>query len=233
MDQGSAAAAAAAAVSASAGSFPLLWDETARKQELIKWTTGKDKHEISVSILYKVDVPEIVAHVLSVMHKVNLQVGEDEDRYSSYAVVMPRTLSSPLLAVWKYINKKHPKVATTVQGFEKMIKYFIKAHATDEDRHDLLAQLRSAHKPRVMSVQLFYYRLRELNDQAAWLPGDQALLTDEELKQAFFDGMPTVWKEKFVNSGKTIRHEKEVDVLRYFRQQQSNAEKLAAATIKA
>jgi hypothetical protein len=109
MDQGSAAA--AAAVSTGTGSFPLLWDETACKQELIKWTTGKDKHEILVSIFTKVDIPEIVAHVLSVMHKVNLQVGDEEDCYSSYVVVLPRTLSNPLLAVWNHVNKKHPKVA--------------------------------------------------------------------------------------------------------------------------
>jgi hypothetical protein len=140
MDQGSASA-AAAAVSAGAGSFPLLWDETARKQELIKWSTGTDKHEISMSILTKVDVPDIVAHVLSVMHKINLQVEDEQDRYSSYVLVLPRTLSIPLLAAWNHVNKKHPKVAATVQGFEKMIKYFIKAHATDADRHDLLAQL--------------------------------------------------------------------------------------------
>jgi hypothetical protein len=85
-----------------------------------------------------------------------------------------------------------------------MIKYFIKAHATDEDHHDLLAQLPLAPKPRVMSVQLFYYHLRKLNDQAAWLPGAEALLMDEDLKQAFYDSLPTAWKEKFVNSGKTM-----------------------------
>jgi hypothetical protein len=146
---------------------------------------------------------------------------------------MPRTILIPLLAAWNHVKKKHPKVAATVQSYEKMIKYFIKAHATDEDRHDHLAQLRSARKPRIMSVQLFYYRLRELNDQAAWLPGDAALLTDEDLKQAFYDGMPTAWKEKFLNSGKTVHHETEVDVLRHFRQQQSIAEQLAAATVKA
>jgi hypothetical protein len=72
MDQGFVASAA----SAGASSFPLLWDETARKQVLIKWSTGK---EISMSILTKVDIPDIVARVLLVMHKVNLQVGDEDD----------------------------------------------------------------------------------------------------------------------------------------------------------
>jgi len=59
----------------------------------------------------------------------------------------------------------------TVVQFDLKLKEFVAAHATTEDRYDLVQQLRTAKKPRVVTVQAFWYRLREINTYVEWLPG--------------------------------------------------------------
>jgi hypothetical protein len=57
----------------------------------------------------------------------------------------------------------------------------------------------------------------------ALLPGTDAPLTNEQLKQAFYDGMPTTWKERFVNSGSRFNQMTNAEIVRYFRSQESQA----------
>ena len=54
-------------------------------------------------------------------------------------------------------------------NFDIRLREFIAVHATQEDRHELLQQLRTAQKPRSLLVQAFLYRLRELNSYVEWI----------------------------------------------------------------
>jgi hypothetical protein len=82
----------------------------------------------------------------------------------------------------------------TERHFETALKTFVAAHATTRDRHALVQQLSHPTKPRDLSVQAFQHRLLELNNAVELLPGTSSKLTEERLKQAFYDGMLKEWK---------------------------------------
>jgi hypothetical protein len=85
----------------------------------------------------------------------------------------------------------HPLATQDEEGFQQAIRHFIAVHATDEDCHELLDYICSVAKPRKMDVQTYYIRLQELTRQVDWLLGNNLPLTEDQLHQAFFDGMPT------------------------------------------
>ena len=67
-----------------------------------------------------------------------------------------------------------------------------------------------------MLVQNFYYRLREFNKYVLWLPGNEQSLSDPQLKQAFYDAMPAVWKECLIMVGKSAHMMNQPELLKYF-----------------
>jgi hypothetical protein len=114
--------------------------------------------------------------------------------------------------------------AQDVASFQQAIWHFIAMHATDEDRHELLDYVHSIAKPRKMDVQTYYSHLRELNHQVDWQPGNDLPLTEDQLQQAFFDGMPTSCKEQYKNASRSIRNTARADLLRFFCMQQKAAD---------
>ncbi|KAG7373716.1 hypothetical protein IV203_012811 [Nitzschia inconspicua] len=120
---------------------------------------------------------------------------------------------------WKIFGPNAPQ---TVENFDEAIKNFVGAHAGTQDRHALVQQLIHPTKPRDLGGQAFYYQLLELNDAISLIPGaaHDAPLNDEQLKQAFYDGMPVIWKERFVNSGSRLTEMARAEVIRYFRDQE-------------
>jgi hypothetical protein len=56
------------------------------------------------------------------------------------------------------------------------------------------------------------------------LPGTDLPLTEDQLHQAFFDGMPTIWKEQYKNASCSVRHTTQAELLRFFCMQQKAAE---------
>jgi hypothetical protein len=53
-----------------------------------------------------------------------------------------------------------------------------------------------------MGVQNFWYHLLDINKQIEWLPGFEPALTDDQIKQAFYDAVPVTWRDRYVHSGK-------------------------------
>jgi hypothetical protein len=80
-------------------------------------------------------------------------------------------------------------------------------------------------KPRDMNVQTFWYQIHDINKQIEWLPGSEPVLTDNQLKQSFYDAMPETWKNRYVNSGSVFEDSTFAQVAEYFRCQESNANK--------
>jgi hypothetical protein len=94
-----------------------------------------------------------------------------------------------------------PGIHETASGFAQALLLFIASHGTPEDRHELVQQLRSPRKPCNIPVQAFYHCLRELNGYIGWLPGKETSLNEEQIKQAFYDAMPSTWCERYIQAG--------------------------------
>jgi hypothetical protein len=188
--------------------FSVDYDKTKVTVETIKWTLGANgptKHEIVSPILTKFELGNIVLHCLTVMHKIDAFVGNNAaNRFALYMNVFPHTLSLPHVATWDTVLVDHPSAAQDMASFQQAIWHFIAVHATDKDCHELLDYIRSIAKPQKMDVQTYYSHLHELNNQVNWLPGTDLPLTEDQLHQAFFDGMPITWKECFKNAGRSV-----------------------------
>jgi hypothetical protein len=176
------------------------------------------------------DLQEMIPHCLQVLSKVNSAVAVENHKGPSYFKVFPRTLSMILEPVWNQLveearNNDEGGGAETENNFILRLKEFIAVHSTSADRHEWLKILRTDKKPRDMGVQAFWYRLRELNKQIEWLPGSEPVLTDDQIKQAFYDAMPETWKDRYVYSGSSFEGSTMAQVVKYFRDQESNANK--------
>lgn len=114
-------------------SFAIEWDNGKVSQELIRWTLNDTRYEIITPVLYQCDVGLIITHAMHIMHKINSQVGTDENlRAGSYWAVFPRTIFIQLLAIWDTIAVDFPSPGMVV-GFQTHMLHFVEAHATDED----------------------------------------------------------------------------------------------------
>jgi hypothetical protein len=149
------------------------------------------------------ELGHIVSPCLTVMHKINACVGNNAvNSFALYMNAFPCTLSLPHVATWDTVLVDHPLAAQDVASFQQAIQHFIAVHATDEDHHELRDYIRSIAKPRKMDVQTYYSCLCELNNQVNWLPGTDLPITENQLNQAFFDGMPIL---DFISLLVTIR----------------------------
>jgi hypothetical protein len=107
-------------------------------------------------VLAKFELGYIVSHCISVMHKVDTHIGNnDTPHFQLYLCLFPHTLSiySCLHGIQSTLTIQCP--SRTWQASKPMTHHFIEAHAPDDDCHKLLALICAAHKPCIMSVQLF------------------------------------------------------------------------------
>jgi hypothetical protein len=181
--------------------FFVEYEKTKIATETIKWTlgatdaTGATKHEIVSPILTKFELGNIVVHCLTVMHRIDAHIdNHPADRFALYMDVFPCTCCFHMLR-HDTILIDHPLATQDKAGFQQANRHFIAVHTTDEDCHELLDYIHSVAKLRKMDVQTYYICLRELNCQVDWLPGNNLPLIEDQLHQAFFDSMPTPWKE--------------------------------------
>jgi hypothetical protein len=189
-----------------------------------QWTLGVKgavKHEIGSPILSKFELGNIVVHCLTVMHMIDACIGNNAaNHFASYMNVFPHTLLLPHVVTWDTVTVDHALAAQDMASFQQAIWHFIAVHATDKDRHKLLDYIRCIAKPRKMDVQMYSSCLHELNHQVDWLPSTDLPLTEDQLHQAFFDGMPTICKEWYENAGRSVRNTACADLLRLFCMQQ-------------
>jgi hypothetical protein len=200
------------------------WEKSKIKEhaETIKWSRGNTKYEIYIPVLEDLELMFLLPHCLDAKEKIE-QVVSDLHLGSALFQVFPPTISTVLKTIWvTIIHDEHP--AETAEAFNQCLRTFIGSHSTEEDRHDLVTQLRAPRKPHAgISVQSFYYRLREVNGYIEWLPGIELPLNQDQLKQAFFDSMPTTWRDCFDEAGHSSSQMTLAEVLRYFRKQESVA----------
>jgi transposase InsO family protein len=196
------------------------WQKTLSRprKEPIRWHRGNGKYEIYCAPLDSLNLESILTHCKSVPHLIKRAVVSAAHLGPALFEVFPRTLEQEIEDAWA------PAVATlganpdqSVENFELALKAFIAAHATTRDRHALVQQLSHPIKPREMAVQVFQHRLLELNNSVELLPGTSAQLTQDQLKQAFFDGMPKEWRNRFIAGGSRFELLSFAEVVAYFR----------------
>jgi hypothetical protein len=88
---------------------------------------------------------------------------------------------------------------------------------------ELVNLIRYAPKPRTMGVGLYFYCLRDLNEQVIWLPGNKVKLTAKQLDQAFHDAMPQSWQDRYSYAGRSIITDNHANIHRFFCIQQATA----------
>ena len=163
--------------------FPWAVTKSGTPPSAIKWSVNTSCYEIHIHTLDGLEVAQLLPHCLVFKTKVKQAVSSKAHYAVSFFRVFPRTLSEPLLAIWQQILADLPSdEQSTVANFDTALKAFIATHATDEDCHDLTQQLHLPKKPRMLAVQQFYYRLRELNGYVHWLPGNEPALSEDQLK---------------------------------------------------
>jgi hypothetical protein len=116
--------------------FQIDWSPVTKTLETIKWTISKEKFEIYHGLCNRFELHEIMPHCLTVMHKIDSQVGDsDNKKLQSYKTVMPQTLSIPLVGVREQVVAEYeldnPDEGESLASFKEMLKKFFAAHSTN------------------------------------------------------------------------------------------------------
>jgi hypothetical protein len=158
-------------------------------------------------------------HCLAVNIKIEQVMTVDAHLGPSLFRVFPRTMSTVLPTTWDVIIvDEDPQ--EIVEDFETSIGSFIASHSTADDQHELLTQLQSPRKPQEIKVQSFHHPLREVNGYVEWMPGTEPHPNKGQIKQAFFDSVPTSWRERFESAGHSNSSMTVVQILHCFTQQE-------------
>ena len=206
--------------------FPLKPPEAPSYKPAIKWQIVNSKYKIHATVLKKLDIPLIVPHCLEIKNRVESVIRTPAHVGPSLFRVMRRTLSSVIQTEWdSALAENAYNAPETVELFETTLKFFIKNKSTQEDRHDLLQQLRQAKKPRDLSVNTFYLRLLQLNEYVKWLPGTAQQLDNDQIKMALYSAMPEAWQQRLSQSGQEIGSITVAQAIRYFRNQEIKSNK--------
>jgi len=207
------------------------WKVTPRERDQpnsIKFQTADgETYKIYEHTLDSFDLGDILQHVVSFEQNICQAVTDREQRQRCYGKVFGRTLARPLQATWESFTAQLG-VPVNDAAFFNLVRVMIASFATEDDRRDLLNQLRDAQKPRDVTVQSMWYRMTEINDMVDYLPGQDPKLTASQLLKAFHDAMPQRWRERFLNAGLTVDTTVLPKILHYFRMQERNADQHAS-----
>jgi hypothetical protein len=118
--------------------FNIEWSPMGKTSETIKWTINKEKYEIYHGLCMRFELHEIILYCLMVIHKINRQISEnDNKKLSSCEQVLPQTLSIPLVGVWEQVvteyNQAHEDEDETLPTFAKTLKAFFACHSTEDN----------------------------------------------------------------------------------------------------
>jgi hypothetical protein len=72
-------------------------------------------------------------------------------------------------------------------------------------------------------VEEFGTNIILINDLANWFPGETPILTEEEIKIAFYNGQPEAWKMAFTSVGENVSTMGYNEILSFMRYQENNS----------
>ena len=136
-----------------------------------------------------------------------------------------KTLQESALISWATVYDAIPTgTDLDMQRFRQALLDWIAESAHESDRASLLRYLRGARKPMSMTCEKVKNSLLLLNSMVEWLPGTEAPLTADGLRQAYFDLMPQAWRNRFMELGRPLHNETLTSLRTYF----ANQERLSA-----
>ena len=113
----------------------------------------------------------------------------------------------------------------TIHNFHIALKAWINRIAEQTDRNDQLTYLRTVKKGVSQTCELFEANLAHCNKLTAWLPGQSPILTENELKNIFYNGMPQAWLSTFSASAQTVDGISYSALMSYMRGREKDANK--------
>ena len=199
----------------------------------IKWeirTTRRNpetiKYSMKMTMLEELNLFSLVPHCTNFIHNISKAVNEAHRGASLYAA-FPLTLDSTLTTeMYEPAKKEYESLGNNNKiinphNFTQVMMKFIATVGTEDDQQDLVRMLMTAKKPRAVSVQAFWYRLRQLNSYVKWLPGNERALNDAQVKNSFHDAMPRAWINKLANTTTSHRDMATSELIAYFRRQET------------
>ena len=127
--------------------FPYKHKDSNDKPHAFKWQQGQSKYEVYSSTLDDLGIAVLVPHCIETFNKLDTVISTKTHKGPSCFKVFPRTLSVPLQAMWDVVKDDLEDFAETTAKFREYLEAFIAAHATEDDRHNLLQQIMNAQKP--------------------------------------------------------------------------------------
>jgi hypothetical protein len=124
--------------------FNINWTPASKTSETIKWVISKEKYEIYHGLCTRFELHEIILHCLMVIHKIDGQVGDqDNKKLLSHKQVLAQTLSIPSVGVWEQViveyNQANPDEDESLASFAKTLKAFFACHSTEDNCHELVS----------------------------------------------------------------------------------------------
>jgi hypothetical protein len=162
---------------------------------------------------YKINMPtcdagatQMVRHIHEFNERLkNLDIPNEDEHV--YFKLFRATLTGGAQNLWDGLS---PKIdykmpgGLTAEAFQQRGKNWINKVTFDNDRADPLLYLRTAKKICNLTIEEFGTNIILINDLANWFPGETPVLTEEEIKIAFYNGQPEAWKMAFTSVGKNV-----------------------------
>ena len=160
----------------------------------------------------------------------NLEIIPENDRarFALFRYSLTTNSSSDARTAWDKVFEARGEAPLTKERFTELGKEWIAHSAVEQDRDDQILYLRNVIKGPSTTVEEFQSNLILCNQLTDWLPGTAPVLTKDELRLTFFNGMPHLWITKFKESGQNVQKTRLQVILAYMRncQKESNAKAL-------
>ena len=199
------------------------WVIPDRETDLIKLTiqdTGDQgdhgKRYLHYKPLTTTDINQLLYHVTSFYSMIeDLDLQNTDKAFDAFKRTLGPTLKTTWASVYDDIAKG---TELDLIQLRLSLENFIRKFYTEKTHKKILDQLRTARKPRVLTVQAFADRFSELNQWASWLQGHEAnpILTEAQEKQGLHDSMPQVWCTKYSEMHGNLNVDMRAEIIEYF-----------------
>jgi hypothetical protein len=200
------------------------WKEDAPKQELTAYVAiaGSTEKKKVVNFIPIDDgsrgIEHLVGHTMKQFDRHAKEALVEKDLFQEFT----KCLDGATLHMWELIVSERFQFQSDVhknkKNFEKARKLLINEVCGRKDMRDtqIFWMNHMMKKPRTMSPRDFYFRFKEIFDTSMALGGKFQKPNEHEKKTMLFNAFPSMYKEKFQESAKTIEDSLSEDIVNYF-----------------
>ena len=206
------------------------WVIPDRETDLIKLTiqdTGDQGDHSKRYLHYKplttTDINQLLYHVTSFYSMIeDMDLQNTDKAFDAFKHTLGPTLKTTWASVYDDIAEG---TELDLIQLRLSLENFIRKFYTEKTHKKILDQLRTARKPRVLTVQAFADQFSELNQWASWLQGHEAnpILTEAQEKQGLHDSMPQVWCTKYSEMHGNLNVDTRAEIIEYFHERKEDS----------